>query len=157
MPRPLSTSALQALFAQETEQAFLLLVKFYSPETSETYRCVLNTENITSNGFEFVATYFEVALPEVSDAAPAGCEISVDNVDRRLVGMLRSITQPLQVTLQVVLASTPDQIEMEYTDLVLREANWDVSKIRGKLVSEDPLNQIFPGHMYEPRTFEGLF
>lgn len=157
MPRPLSSTALQALFAQDTEQAFLLLVKFFSPQTSETYRCALNTEDVLSNGFNFVATYFEVSLPEISDAAPAGCQISVDNVDRRLVGMLRAITQPLQVTLQVVLSGTPDVVEMEYTDLILREATWDVSKIHGKLVSEDPLNQVFPGHLYEPRTFEGLF
>jgi len=157
MPRTLSDRALHAVFTQHSDETFLLLVTFSHIPTNETYRAALNTENVVSNGQVFTGTYFEIQLPEISNRSPQGCQVSLDNVDMRLVGLLRSITQPLQVTLQVVLASQPDVIEMEFTDLVLREANWDVSKITGRLVSEDPLNQAYPAHLYEPRTFQGLF
>lgn len=157
MPRPLSAPAMSALMAQVTDEAFLVLITFTHVPTSETYRCVLNTEDIVSNGETFTATYFEFTLPETSDRAPQGCQIAVDNVDQRLVGLLRSITEPLQVLVQLVLASSPDTIEMELPDLVLREADWDSSKITGTLVSEDPLNQKFPGNIYDPRTFQGIF
>lgn len=157
MSRPLSTAALQAAMAQNTNEAFILLVTFVHAPTLETYRCCLNTEDITSNGNVFTATYFEITLPEDGDRAPAGCQITVDNVDRRLVGLLRKITEPLQVTVQVVLASQPNVIEMEFTDLVLREAQWDEYKISGMLASEDPLNQVFPGHLYDQKSFPGIF
>jgi hypothetical protein len=46
---------------------------------------------------------------------------------------------------------------MQLDDLVLREVSWDANRIEGTLVSEDPMNQAFPGHLYEPRTFQGIF
>jgi len=157
MPRVLSDNALAAIFTQHTDETFLLLATFTHVPTNETYYAALNTQNVVSNGNVFVATWFDVQLPEISNRSPQGCQVTIDNVDLRLIGMLRSITQPLQVILQIVLASQPDTIEMEFSDLVLREAQWNESKITGRLVSEDPLNQAFPAHMYEPRTFQGLF
>jgi hypothetical protein len=157
MSRTLSAVALAAAMAQHTDEAFIILVTFTHVPTSETYRACLNTEDITSNGEVYTATYFQIALPEDSDRGPQGCQITVDNVDRQLVNLLRSITEPLQVTVQVVLASQPDTIEMEFIDLVLREASWDQSLITGTLMSEDPLNQAFPGHVYGPANFEGIF
>lgn len=157
MPRNLSSAALEAVYAQHTDEAFILLVEFSHAPTSEIYRAALNTENVVSNGAVYTATYFDILLPEIAKRSPQGTEVTIDNVDLRLVGLLRSITEPLRVVLRVVLASTPDVIEMEFEDLVLREANWDASRITGRLVSEDPLNQAFPAHMYEPRTFQGIF
>lgn len=157
MPRVLSNRALTAVMAQHTDEAFILLVTFTHVPTNEVYRAALNTEDVVSNGQVFTATYFDIALPEVANKSPQGAQITIDNVDERLIGLLRSITQPLQVVLQLVLASTPDVLEMEFPDLVLREADWDESKITGTLVSEDPLNQAFPAHFYDPRNFQGIF
>lgn len=157
MPRTLSSPAVSAVMRQHTDEAFLMLVTFEHVPTAEIFRCVLNTENIVSNGNVFTATWFDIQLPEISNRSPQGCQVSIDNVDMRLVGLLRNITQPLQVMIQVVLASQPDVVEMEFTDLVLRDATWDSSKITGRLVSEDPLNQAFPAHQYDPRSFQGLF
>jgi len=157
MPRIVSDRALEAVMAQHTDEAFILLVEFSHPPTSEIYRAALNTENIVSNGEIYTATYFDVQLPEISNKSPQGTQITIDNVDLRLIGLLRSITTPLQVTIRLVLASQPDVIEMEFTDLLLREVDWDESKITGRLVSDDPLNQAFPAHQYDPRSFQGIF
>jgi hypothetical protein len=157
MPRPLSPTAMRSIMSEVTNEAFILLVTMRHDDTNETFRCCLNTETIISQGQEFIPTFFDITLPEVSDEAPQGCKISVDNVDRRLVDLLRRITDPLKVTIQLVLASQPDVIEMQLDDLVLREVTWDASRIDGTLASEDPLNVGFPGHLYEPRTFAGVF
>jgi hypothetical protein len=157
MPRSLSNAALKAMMDEVTNEAFLLLVTFAHLPTNEIFRVVLNTEDITSQGALFTATFFEFSLPETSDRAPQGCNVSMDNVDRRMVDMLRRITEPLRVRIQLVLASQPDVIEMQLDDLVLREVSWDANRIEGTLVSEDPMNQAFPGHLYEPRTFQGIF
>lgn len=157
MPRVLSNRALGAVMAQHTNEAFILLLTLTYPATGEVFRAALNTENIVSNGNVYTATYFDITLPTTGNQAPQGAQITIDNVDERFIGLLRNITTPLQVTLQVVLASTPDAVEMELTDLVLREADWDESTITGTLASEDPLNQAFPAHFYDPRSFQGIF
>lgn len=157
MPRILSNRALSAVMAQHTEEAFIVLLTLTHEPTNEVFRAALNTENVVSNGQVFVATYFDVSLPELANKSPQGTQISIDNVDLRLIGLLRSITKPLQAMLQIVLASTPDVVEMEFTDLVLRETDWDVSLVTGTLVSEDFLNQAFPAHQYDPRSFQGIF
>lgn len=155
MPRPLSAPAVEALMAANTNEVFILLVTFW--HGSEIYRCCLNTENIVSNGLEYTAMYFEFLLPEVGDRAPQGCEIRVDNVDPRMVDMLRRVVTPVQVKIELVLASQPDVVEMTLEDLVMREATWSVSSISGKLMIEDMLNTGFPANIYEPRTFQGIF
>jgi hypothetical protein len=157
MPRPLSPRAMRSIMAEVTDEAFILLVTFWHPSNPDIFRACLNTEPIISNGNTFEPTYFEITLPETSDKAPQGCQLSIDNVDRRMVELLRSITDPVQVQLQLVLASQPNVIEMQIDDLVLREVTWDASRIEGTLSSEDPLNQMFPSHLYEPRTFPGIY
>lgn len=157
MPRALSGKALSAVLAQETSEAFLMLATFTHVPSSESYRVVLNTENIVSRGNTYTATYFELNLPEESDRAPQGCTISIDNTGLDLVYVLRQITEPLKVTIELVLASQPDIVELSLVDLILREVTWDVSRVTGTLVSDDPLNQKFPAHIYEPRTFAGVF
>lgn len=155
MPRTLSTNATRALMAEVTNEAFIILITFF--HSTDIYRVCLNTEPVFSQGYEFHPCFFEITLPQEDDSAPGGCKLSIDNVDRRLTELLRSITDPVQVTVQLVLASQPNTIELQLDDLVLREVSWNASRIEGTLESEDPLNQKFPGHLYEPRTFQGIF
>jgi hypothetical protein len=74
-----------------------------------------------------------------------------------MVDMLRRVVTPVQVKIELVLASQPDTIEMVIEDLFLREVNWNISSISGKLMIEDMLNAGFPADIYEPRTFQGIF
>jgi len=61
-----------------------------------------------------------------------------------MVDMLRRVVTPVQVQIQLVLASQPSQIELQIDDLFLREATWNISSISGKLMIEDMLNAGFP-------------
>ena len=155
MARTFSTPAIKAMMDANTDKVFVLLVTFW--HGSEIYRCCLNTEDVISRGQQFVPTYFQIRLPEVSDAAPQGCEIQIDNVDNRMVDMLRRVVTPVQVKLELVLADSPDVVEVTVDDLVLREATWNAQTISGRLMVEDMLNAGFPGNLYEARTFPGIF
>lgn len=146
---------MSAIMAETTKEAFLLLVTFWHGTT--TFRCAMNTEDVVSRGHTFTATYFDFKMPEVSDKAPEGCQIVVDNVDTRMIDMLRRIVTPMDVKIELVLASQPNVVELELNDLKLREVTWDVSQISGTLRIEDMLNAGFPGNIYEPRTFQGIF
>jgi hypothetical protein len=156
----LSTRAIASALAHTTQDAFILLFAFTDPSdlTGNTvYRAANNTEDVVSNGKTFTASYFRFAFPDDDDDAPKGVTIQVDNVDQRMIGMLRAVTKPIPCVLQVVIAATPDVVEMELTDLRLAQVTWDAQYIQGQLQSDDPLNQVYPADIYEPRTFPGCF
>ncbi|HVQ49758.1 MAG TPA: hypothetical protein VMS92_06890, partial [Mycobacterium sp.] len=88
---------------------------------------------------------------------PKGVSIQIDNVDMRMIGLLRNVIEPIECRLLVVVAATPDTVEMELTDLKLVQVVWSAQTIEGTLTSDDPLNQVYPGDIYEPRTFPGCF
>lgn len=157
MPRTLSARAVRSALALETSDAFLVLVTFTDPVDGTKYRAVLNTEDVTSRGDLFTACWFQFSLPPDDDEAPKGVQLSIDNVDLGLVGLLRRVTVPIECLIEIVVSATPDVVEMSLTDLVLREVTWDQNTINGTLVSDDPLNQGYPADIYEPRTFPGIF
>lgn len=157
MTRALSARALASLLAHESRDAFLLLATLTDPVTGTVYRVANNTEDVVSSGQTFSACAFGFAFPPDDDEAPKGVQIQIDNVDLRLIGMLRSVTKPIACALQVVVAATPSVVEMELPYLQIVEVEWNELVVTGKLASDDPLNQKYPAHIYEPRTFPGMF
>lgn len=155
--RPFSSATIRSILALDSQDAFILLMTLIDNETSNRYYAALNTQDIVSRGIVFTASYFEFIFPSDSDEAPTGCQVTIDNVDLRLVDLLRRVTKPIGVIVELVVAARPDQVEMQITDLLMREISWDASTIQGTLVSDDPLNARFPSDIYEPRTFGGLF
>ena len=158
MTRALSPRAIRSALAHESGDAFILLFEFNDPNPPYTvYRAANNTEDVTSNGNLYTACWFNFNLPADDDEAPKGVQIQIDNVDMRMIGLLRNVTEPIDCRLLVVVAATPDTVEMELTDLKLVQVVWSAQTIEGTLTSDDPLNQVYPGDIYEPRTFPGCF
>lgn len=157
MPRTLSPLAIRAALALETNAAFLVLVTFTDPVDGTKYRVVCNTEDVVSRGETFTACYFNFIMPPDDDEAPKGVSLSIDNVDLGLISMLRKVIVPIGCLIEVVVSQSPDTVEIALTELVMREVDWDESTVTGKLISDDPLNLLYPAHIYEPRTFPGIF
>lgn len=157
MARPLSTTAKQGLFAQETEQVFLPLVTITHPDLASPVRVVRNTEDIVSRGQEFIALGFDLTLPDDREETVPGMRLEIDNVDRRIVEAIRTITSPAQVTTEVVLASQPDTVEAAFEGYTLRGTEYDALRVTGTLTLEDVLNEPFPVGLFTPSVAPGLF
>jgi len=158
LTRALSVRAIRSALAHESGDAFILLSEFTDPAPPNiVYRAANNTEDVLSNGHTYTACWFNFTLPDDDDEAPKGVKIQIDNVDLRLIDLLRGVIAPIDCRLLVVIAATPDVIEMELTDLQLVQVTWNAQTIEGTLASGDPLNQVYPGDIYEPRTFPGCF
>jgi len=157
MSRPLSNPAKQGVFAQETEQVFLPLVTITHPDLAEPIRVVRNTEDIVSRGQEFVALGFDLTLPDDSEDSVPAMKLEIDNVDRRIVEAIRTITSPAQVTTEVVLASQPDTVEAAFEGYTLRDTEYDALRVTGTLALEDVLNEPFPSGTFTPNLFPGMF
>lgn len=157
MPRSLSTTALAALYAQETGEALLVLLELSHPTLATPIRAVNNHAAVTSNGDEYLAYPFEATLAgEEEDKAPAA-RIRIDNVDRSIVRAIREITgEPLTAKLSVILASSPDAIEVGPLAFKIRTVDYDAQAVEGDLTLEDVLNEPCPAHRFTPADFPGL-
>lgn len=157
MPRNLSATAKQALNAQETDQVFLMLVTISHPNLPLPLRFASNTQPVTSRGDTYLGWPFRVALPaEFDDQLPV-VQLQIDNVDRRIMEGIRLLTSAPGVTLEVVLASSPDTVEAGPFNFSLKAADYDSLVITGVLAFEDVLNEPYPAYTFTPAYFGGLF
>lgn len=157
MPRSLSSTAKQAIFAQETGEVFIMLVTIAHAALVPSLRFASNAVDVTSRGNVYLGWPFRVALPaELDDQLPT-VQIQIDNVDRRIMEGVRQLTSPPTVTLEVVLASAPDTVEAGPFDFSLKGCDYDSMVVTGTLAFEDVLNEPYPAFSFTPGLVPGAF
>lgn len=155
MPRTLSSAAVAAINAQESSEVWLVLLTM-SNAGMTTIRVVNNNEDVVSRGNTYQAFPFELELPGEDPDSPSSARLRIDNVDKRIVEAIRSITTPPQITLEVILASQPDTVEISYSDLSLRSVDFDADSVRGELTFESIYSEPVTLTI-TPNRFPGLF
>jgi len=157
MSRNVSATFKQAMFAQETSEAFLPLITLEHDDLDSPIRVVHNHTEITSNGNTFLPYAFQLMLPDDTERNVCQGKLTIDNVSREIIEAIRSISSAPTVTIQIVLASDPDTVEIEYSDFKLKEITYDAEWVSGNLVIETFSKEPFPGDSFTPGNFPGLF
>jgi len=166
MSRDTSVTFRQAAYGQETDEVFLVLIKINHEDfvglSLEPLRFTSNGVDTTSTvdgGSETYSSYpFRIILPSNVEVGITHGSIVIDNIDRSIVSAIRQISsEPCEVSIWVVLASSPNTIEAEFTGF--RFANVDYNKliVSGEITIENFLSEPFPGDTFLPSTFPGLF
>jgi hypothetical protein len=157
MPRQLSAAAARAIIARETAEVFLACLTISGPGLP-TLRCVNDTQPLVRASGTFYPYPFEVLLPEDTDAAAPTARLRVDNIDREVTRALDEYSGVPQVTLEIVLASSPDTVEMGPFEFSILSVDYDAVVITATLgYEEDFLNQAVPAQSYTPTSSPGLF
>lgn len=169
MSRTLSSTALRALFAEDTGDYPILLVTvthdtFQAPirvSSDPTTRLSATDAEIiygtVSRSMSFAFLPFQISLPgEFEDSAPRA-RISIDNVSRELTAAVRTLTSPPVVTIELVMASTPDVVEATFPNFDLSDVDGDVMTISGTLSIDLLVLEPFPAGIFSPGQFPGLF
>ena len=158
MPRALTLAARQAIFGPQTAEVFLPLLTIAHPSLSPSLYFVSNTQNVTSRSQLYTAWPFQITLPgEFEDQVPV-VQIQIDNVDRQIMEGLRVLPAPAPtMTLEVVLASSPDTVEAGPFGFTLKAADYDGLYLSGTLAFEDVLNEPWPRFLFTPIVVPGLF
>ena len=146
-----------AVLAQETDEVILWLLTIRHPESDTVYRLVNNLDDVTSRGNKFMALPFKFALPDDDGVSLPQVSIVVDNVGLELMDLIRSYGNGLQLTAEIILASTPDVVEYTIDGLTVRGVTYDAKTISLQAQVEDLLNQRFPADDFLPRSFSGMF
>jgi hypothetical protein len=156
MSRSISQTATFSSHDQQTEEVWLILLTIEHPDIDPPIRVVNNNENVTSRGDEFIAFPFDIDLPGDDPDQMPKARLRIDNIDRQVVVALRSIDSPPAVTIEVILASDPDTVEIAFEGLTLRNAMYDAQTVTADLAFEAILAEPIAVTI-TPQRFPGLF
>ncbi|MBZ4022202.1 hypothetical protein CKO11_06995 [Rhodobacter sp. TJ_12] len=96
-------------------------------------------------------------LPDDAEDAPAQAQLVLENLDARMIELLRSFTSQPTVALAVVLADTPDLIEAEWHGLRLTVAEGTSAEITLALSRDEIELEHFPSGRMTRQRFPGLW
>ena len=153
----LSPELLAQLFAQESNDPFLMLVTLnHSSMPSPLYFCT-NSVNVISRGITFIPFPMSIVLAPDDGESNREVQMTFDNVSREIIDELRSVTDPISVTIEMVLASNPDYVQIVLEDLKIKNISYDRQRISAKLYLDTFLNVGMTSEDYTPQNFRGLF
>lgn len=158
MSRNLSTTALQSVLSQETGEVWLATLKIDHADMATPIRVVNNTEDIVRADGTYIAFAFDITIPGDTEEEVPEVRLKIDNVDRMIVDEIRSLVGPPDVTLEIILASSPDTVEAGPFNFKLQDVSYNDLTVSGRLGYEtDILNEPFPAISFTPNTAQGIF
>lgn len=159
MPRTLSSTARRAVLAAQTGEVFVVLLEISHASLPSTIRVTSDYPSTTHDGLEYQHFPFRVGLSDETEDAPSPVTLTIDAVDRRVVEAVRSVNDgELELSLKVVLASSPDTVEVGPIEFYLADAKYDAQSISGALVERpDLLREPCPAESVTPATVPGVF
>lgn len=160
MSRTTSAVFKAAANAQETGEVLVALITItHSSIIGGPLRLVQDLKDMTSNANVYTAFPFEIRLPDDTDDGPAKVLLTIDNVDRSIMVALRTMppSSPPTVTVELVLASQPNVVEISIQNMTLRSISGDAVQIEGELRMDEEDLTTFPEGSFTPSQFPGLF
>ena len=136
--------------------AWLVLLTLEHPELDAPIRVTSDAVATTSNGHTFQPFPFEVTLPDDVEGRAPQAQLRIDNTSQEIIALLRGLTTPPSLTIQIVRSATPDVVEREWSGLEWRSSQYDIGAITGTLTIEDMALEEFPYITFDGR-FKGLW
>lgn len=156
MPRDFSDNLLSQMNSEISSDPFLILLTLNHPSFDTVY-LVNNNENITANGNVYLAFPFKATLPNDDGETQREVKLVIDNTSLELIEQIRTPTTPIDCKVQMVLASNPSVVEIEYEDLKIKDVTYTKQNISATLYLDDFLNTELTSEKYTPTVFPGIF
>lgn len=156
MSNTISPELLAQLYYQESDDPFLILVTLSHPSFT-TIRLVNNSENIISRGNVFQAFPMKIRLPVDDGESNREAQIEFDNVSLEILNEIREVTTYIDVKIELVLASIPDDVQISFEELKIQSVSYDKQKVSARLFLDNFLNTALPSERYGATNFQGIF
>jgi len=165
----ISATFRQAAYAQETGRVIIALITIDHDSLLDPIRiCTNPTERLAeyeteivygtvSNGDNYIFLPVRLQIPSDTDEGPGNMIIEFDNIHRDYTEAIRSIFTPPIVTVELVLDSTPDTVEVSWPEFILTDITYNILTIQGTLSLETLDREPFPAGTFNPTSFPGLF
>lgn len=167
----LSPAALRAVFSPDADDDLLILLTIYDPfnEDQVVYRLADGytkrlsenaaevTYGVTSNTQDFTFLPMQISLPSEDEAQAPRCSIVMYDVTRFLTPIIRTLTAPPRIKLELVLSKSPDVVEVSFSDFYITGFTYNADTVTAELSMIDYEREPFPGNSFTPRWFPGMF
>jgi hypothetical protein len=157
MSRTFTPAAVQGMLSRETDQVYLQLLTITAEDLETPIRVTNDTLPVSSRGQEFVVFPFDFVLPEAGTEQLPEVQLNIANADPRILNSLRPLASAPELLLEIVLAETPDVVEMSIPGLRLEVANYTADSISGALTAGHQLQRVYPGYRFSKAMFPGLY
>lgn len=157
MANNLSQELLAQLFGQESDDPFLTLITLNHPDFGDPIYLVNDTQNLVSRGKTYQAFPMRITLPVDDGETARQVAIEFDNVSLELMNIFRQVTTPIPVTLEMVLASLPDEVQYQISELKIGNIQYNAQVISAKLFMDDFMSVALTSEAYTPSNYPGLF
>ncbi|BCW88055.1 hypothetical protein sos41_11930 [Alphaproteobacteria bacterium SO-S41] len=123
--------------AREGADPIIALAIVSHPNLDPPVRVAANGEDVESNGETFFGWPWQLKRPDEGEDAANEAEVTIDNIDPAIVtALIGSIVKP-EITIQLILASSPDDVEQELASFKLTDIRFDGLWIKGTLSLPD--------------------
>ena len=157
MARTISDVFKEALLQRETDERVVVLLTIEHPDLAEPLRLCLNPKPITSRGHVYSFFPFQITLPEEREDQAPVARLVIDAVDLVIVSVLRQIEAAPTVTIELVLASSPDTVEYQGAPMLWRSIAYTVTTVDGTLQGPRIFYSRFPAEVFSPATTPGVY
>lgn len=148
----ITATAVAELAAQDCATGWIVLLTLSHPNMAPPLCFSSNSVDTLSNGVLYHAFPFEITLPDDVEGRTPQAQLRIDNTSQEVIAVLRGLTSPPSLDIQIVRASAPDVIERRWSGLEWRASTYDVGFINGTLTVDDLAQEEFPYI-----TFDGRF
>lgn len=169
----LTAAAIRAMHAQQTDEELILLVTIADPTNSQTPirlcdNYVGRLESLssdseivygtTSRGHDYLYLPLQIALPQEQETGVGQCSLQLNYVTAEAIVLIREkLTQPTSVTIELVLASSPNTVEASFSGFDITSASYNADQVTLDLSMVSLSREPFPCYNFTPGSFPGLF
>ncbi len=149
---------IEQIYALDSDIPYLTLLTLSCQGWSGDLRFVNNSVDITSNNLLFKRFPFKITYPQDDGETIKEINIEFDNVSLELIDEIRTATgSSILIKIQNILASRPNEILQEFSELKILSANYNRFILSCKIGLDDFLNVELTSEKYTPSNFAGIF
>tara|TARA_Y100000310_G_scaffold253780_1_gene260727 strand:+ start:122 stop:598 length:477 start_codon:yes stop_codon:yes gene_type:complete len=153
MAREVSAQARLDVYAQETEEAFVLMLEIDEATLAEPIRLARNNSDIDHNSQTYLACAFEANLPGDGDSDLEEVRITIGNVDQRVTDAVMEAQDVPVLTLFAVPLSRPNELLIPRSEFDLERVQVTPGTVSAVLSFDNVTNQRYPRDTKTPYTF----
>lgn len=165
----LSPAALRAMYSPDADDTLVVLLTITGPGLATPLRLANGFDHrlsetdddviygITSRGSDYTFLPFGITLPDDQPGSTPRARVTLHDVTRETIPVIRQATQALSVLVELVLRTTPDVVEVAFDGMLMGGIGYDANTVSAELSYESLAGEPFPAHTFTPSVAPGLF
>lgn len=164
MSRSLNAALRYAMMQEDAAGVIpLVLLEITHPTLSDPIRLVNDTvselglTDIVHGGQLYAAYPFDIILPGEDDEAPVSARLSVDNIDRSVVGIARLPNPAPEVIIKIINKAQPDDTPAIFGPFVFDAPTYTEFTVETDLIIKTDTLDAYPWPKYGPDNCPALY